>query len=189
MAITILDDSMSSDRTTHRARLIPGRAHLWEVSWLSGRRLDRDGAITAMVLADLVGSGGLQADDRQWIFAEGWAEELGLRASEAVERRVAVSRALSEHDGSRSWLPCPSLREGLPVIEINDESITLTIDDEVLASARFSRHPAASGDGVWIAPYHAARLFTGDQAITAMVIAERRAAGCHGDNSFTSGWR
>jgi hypothetical protein len=42
---------------------------------------------------------------------------------------------------------------------------------------------------VWIASYHAARLFAGDQAITAMVIAERRAAACHGDNPFTSGWR
>jgi hypothetical protein len=86
MAITVLDDSMSSDCTTHRARLMPGRAHLWEVSWLPGRRLDRNGAITAMVLADLVGSGDLQADNLQWIFAEGWAEELGLRAPEAVER-------------------------------------------------------------------------------------------------------
>jgi hypothetical protein len=86
MAITIFDDSMSSDYTTHRARLMPSRAHLWEVSWLPGRRLDRNGAITAMVLADLVGSGDLQADDRQRIFAEGWAEELALRASEAVER-------------------------------------------------------------------------------------------------------
>lgn len=67
MAITILDDTMSSDHTTHRARLMPGPAYLWEVSWLPTRRLDRNGAITAMVLADLVGSGDLQADDRQWI--------------------------------------------------------------------------------------------------------------------------
>ena len=47
MAVTILDGSMSSDRTTHRARLIPGRAHLWEVSWLPGHRLDRNRATTA----------------------------------------------------------------------------------------------------------------------------------------------
>ena len=86
MALTILDDSMSSDRTTHRARLMPGRAHLWEVSWLPGHRLDRNGAITAMVLADLTGPGDLHPGDRQWIFAEGWADELGLRADEAVER-------------------------------------------------------------------------------------------------------
>ena len=36
---------------------MPGRAHLWEVSWLPGHRLDRNSAITAMVLADLTGPG------------------------------------------------------------------------------------------------------------------------------------
>jgi hypothetical protein len=56
------------------------------VSWLPGQRRDRNGAITAMVLADLAGPGDLHTSDRQWIFAEGWADELGLRASEAVER-------------------------------------------------------------------------------------------------------
>src|ERR1700722_3788476 len=72
MAVTILDDSMSSDRTSHRSRLMPGRAHLWEVSWLPGHRLDRNRAITAMVLADLAGPGDLRLGDRQWIFAKGW---------------------------------------------------------------------------------------------------------------------
>ena len=86
MALTILDDSVSSDRTTHRARLTPGRAHLWEVSWLPDHRLDRNGAITAMVLADLTGPGDLRPGDRGWIFAEGWADELGLRVDDAVAR-------------------------------------------------------------------------------------------------------
>jgi hypothetical protein len=86
MAVTILDDSMSSDRTTHCARLVPGRPHLWEVSWLPGQRLDRNRAITAMVLADLTGPSDLRPGDRQWIFAKGWADELGLRADDAVER-------------------------------------------------------------------------------------------------------
>lgn len=86
MAVTILDDSMSSDRTTHRARLMPGRAHLWEVSWLPGHCLDRNRAITAMVLADLTGPGNLRPGDRPWTFAKGWADELGLRIYDAVER-------------------------------------------------------------------------------------------------------
>jgi hypothetical protein len=86
MAVNILDDSMSSDRTTHSARLMPGRAHLWEVSWLPGHRLDRNRAITAMVLADLAGPGDLRPGDRQWIFAKGWADELGIRADDAIER-------------------------------------------------------------------------------------------------------
>ena len=86
MALTILDDSMSGDRTAHSARLMPGRAHLWEVSWLPGHRLDRNGAITAMVLADLTSSGDVHEGDRHWIFVEGWASELGLHPSDAVER-------------------------------------------------------------------------------------------------------
>jgi hypothetical protein len=86
LAVTILDDSMSSDRTTHRARLMPGRAHLWEVSWLPGHPLERNSAITAMVLADLTGPGQLRQGDRQWIFAEGWSRELGLDIDDAVER-------------------------------------------------------------------------------------------------------
>jgi hypothetical protein len=86
VALTILDDSMSSDRTAHQARLMPGRAQQWEVSWLPGRRFKRNGAITAMVLADLTGPGDFHAGDRQWIFIQGWADELGLRASDAVAR-------------------------------------------------------------------------------------------------------
>jgi hypothetical protein len=86
MALTILDDSMNSDRTTHRARLMPGQEHLWEVSWLQGHRLDRNRVITAMVLADATGQGDRQPGDRHWIFIEGWAHELGLRADEAIER-------------------------------------------------------------------------------------------------------
>src|SRR5262245_26445372 len=57
--------------------------------------------------------------------------------------------------------------------------MTLTVD-VVVTMARSSWHAAASGDGAWIVSCRAARLFTRDQAITAMVIAERRAAG-YGD--------
>jgi hypothetical protein len=73
------------------------------------------------------------------------------------------------------------------MIEIEDEFMTLTAGDEVFANARFSRHAVASGDRAWIVSCHAARLFTRDQAITAMVIAERLAAGYGDDAPFTSG--
>jgi hypothetical protein len=53
MALTIGDDGISSDRTRHTARLTPDGDQLWEVSWLPGRPLDRNSAITAMVLADV----------------------------------------------------------------------------------------------------------------------------------------
>ena len=43
---------MTSDQTPHTARPAPGRQHAWQVSWLPGRLLDRNTAITAMILAD-----------------------------------------------------------------------------------------------------------------------------------------
>jgi hypothetical protein len=84
MALTILDDSISSDRTAHTARLAFGQDHRWEVSWLPGRHVDRNSAITAMVLADVTGPGDMHAGHQLWIFVEGWAGELGLTANEVL---------------------------------------------------------------------------------------------------------
>jgi hypothetical protein len=86
MALTILDDSMSSDRTRHTARPAPGGNHLWEVSWLPGRSLDRNSAITAMVLAEVTADGDVHTGPRLWIFVEGWAAELGLTAPDVLTR-------------------------------------------------------------------------------------------------------
>ena len=55
MTLTINDTTMTSDQTAHTARQAPGSQHLWEVSWLPGRALDRNSAITAMTLADHAG--------------------------------------------------------------------------------------------------------------------------------------
>ena len=52
MALTINDRTMTSDRTHHTARLAPGEQRQWEVSWLPGRRVTRNQAITAMTLAE-----------------------------------------------------------------------------------------------------------------------------------------
>ena len=57
MALTIWDDSITSDRTAHTARPVADDGHRWEVSWLPGRSMDRNSAITAMVLADVTGPG------------------------------------------------------------------------------------------------------------------------------------
>ncbi len=84
MALTSYDDSMSSDRTGHTARLVPGTQHVWEVSWLPGHHLDRNSAITAMVIADASGPGGLDRGHRLWPHIEGWAAELGLTAPTAL---------------------------------------------------------------------------------------------------------
>ena len=60
MGLTINDTSMTSNHTVHTARQAPDRPNEWEVSWLPGQLLDRNSAITAMVLADTVGQDDLQ---------------------------------------------------------------------------------------------------------------------------------
>ena len=86
MSLTISDDRISGDYTRHTARAVPGHPRAWEVSWLPGRLLDRDTAITAMVLAEVAGSRAPQAEDRIWPHIEGWAAEIGLTAPDALAR-------------------------------------------------------------------------------------------------------
>ena len=84
MTLTINDTTMTSDQTAHTARHSPQR-NGWEVSWLPGQTLDRNTAITAMVLADTAADD-LREGHRLWPFVQGWAEELGLTAPEAIAR-------------------------------------------------------------------------------------------------------
>jgi hypothetical protein len=82
--ITITDIHMSSPDTPHTAPVTGGG---WEVSWLPGRTLDRNQAITAMVIASTVGGNGVpRADDPIWLYLDGWAAELSLTAPSAVVR-------------------------------------------------------------------------------------------------------
>ena len=60
-------------------------------------------------------------------------------------------------------------------LRIMDDTMTLEIDNPVVVTARFSEHAAADGNGAWIVSTHSARLFTRDQAITALTGAELRA--------------
>jgi hypothetical protein len=76
MTLTIQDDSISSDHTGHE--------HAWHVSWLPGRLMDRNTAITATMLADVVAPGDVHAGHRIWPHTEGWAAELGLTAPDAL---------------------------------------------------------------------------------------------------------
>jgi hypothetical protein len=55
------------------------------------------------------------------------------------------------------------------------------VNGPVLATARFSQHAAADGNGAWIVSTHPARLFSRNQAIMALVLAERLANG-YGDD-------
>ena len=83
MTLTIDDTTMTSDQSAHTARQAPSR-NGWEVSWLPGQTLDRNTAITAMILADLVREEELHEGHRLWPHIQGWAAELGLTGHEAV---------------------------------------------------------------------------------------------------------
>jgi hypothetical protein len=85
VTLTINDTTMTSDQTAHTARHSPDRGG-WEVSWLPGQTLDRNSAITAMTLADTTAEPGLHEGHRLWPFVQGWAEELGLTAPDAIAR-------------------------------------------------------------------------------------------------------
>jgi hypothetical protein len=85
MTLRINDTTMTSDQSAHTARHSPDR-NGWEVSWLPGRLMDRNAAITAMVLADAAGPGELHTGHRLWPHVEGWAAELGLTAPEVLAR-------------------------------------------------------------------------------------------------------
>ncbi len=98
MTLTIYDATMTSDQTAHTARLAPGRQHLWEVSWLPGRALDRNSAITAMTLA---GEPDLNERHQLWPFIQGWAAELGLIGSDAIDRAAQPGRPRQRHDRER----------------------------------------------------------------------------------------
>jgi hypothetical protein len=75
------------------------------------------------------------------------------------------------------------------MIEIIDEHMTAAVDGVTVATARWSWHAAADGHGAWIVSTHPARLFSRSQAITALTLAERLAAGYGDDDPFVVSWR
>jgi hypothetical protein len=77
---------MTSDHTPHTARQAPDRQHKWQVSWLPGQTLDRNTAITAMILADTTAERDLNEGHRLWPHIQSWAQELGLTAPDAIAR-------------------------------------------------------------------------------------------------------
>ncbi len=58
--------------------------------------------------------------------------------------------------------------------KINNNYMSLEIDGRVIATAEFRDHAAADGHGAWTVSCHPGRLFTRNQAITAMVLADHR---------------
>ena len=74
-------------------------------------------------------------------------------------------------------------------MRIDDDFMSAESGGRVIATARYSENAAADGHGAWIVSDHPSRLFTRNQAITAMVLAERLAAGYGDDDLFVIGWR
>ena len=86
MTLTINDTTMTSDQTPHTARQAGDPQRGWEVSWLPGQTLDRNSAITAMILADITSQDDLHEGHRLWPHIQGWAAELGLTGPDAITR-------------------------------------------------------------------------------------------------------
>ena len=105
MTLTITDTTITSDQNPHTARLAPGCQHIWQVSWLPGEVLDRNSAITAMLLADIAGKGDLHEGHRLWPHIESWAAELGLTGPDAIARASQPPRRLDPGQERASGQP------------------------------------------------------------------------------------
>jgi hypothetical protein len=92
MSIAITGDQMTCTATGHTAHR--GDAG-WQVSWLPGRTLTRNQAITAMTLGEAAAHDP-QPRDRSWPFAEGWATELDLPSADEAVRMVRGPEAEPE---------------------------------------------------------------------------------------------
>ena len=74
-------------------------------------------------------------------------------------------------------------------IQISDDFMALEANGAVIATARFSPYAAADGNGAWIVSTYPARLFSHSQAITALSLAERLAAGFGDSDPHVIAWR
>ena len=98
MTLTSTATTMTSDQTTHTARLAPGSQHLWEMSWLPGQALGRTSAMNAMIVADLASDADLTERHHLWPFIHSWAAELGLTGSDAISRASQPGTFHQQHD-------------------------------------------------------------------------------------------
>ncbi|MFJ9743952.1 hypothetical protein, partial [Streptomyces sp. NPDC101166] len=97
VAIEVVSASMmTSDLTAHIARCVGGDR--WVVSWLPGRTLTGQQAVTAMTIASAVTDE--SPSDAGWAILDGLALELGLTAREAVGM-VAIEKHDLHRPGPR----------------------------------------------------------------------------------------
>lgn len=99
VSMAVTQERMTSTGTRHEAMVPPGvdqyEPGAWSVTWLPGVRLDRNEAITAMMLAQHVDQGVVDSTVMPgWLFVQGWASELNLSAAEAVDLITSHSRTV-----------------------------------------------------------------------------------------------
>jgi hypothetical protein len=104
VTLKIDDTAMTSDQTAHTARQSPS-GHGWEVSWLPGQTLDRNTAITAMILADTTAERDLAEGHRLWPHIQSWAGELGLTVPDAIARISQPSKDIDRQQEHASRQP------------------------------------------------------------------------------------
>jgi hypothetical protein len=81
--LRITEQAITSDTSPHSAREVGDGG--WELSWLPGRILGRDQAISGMTLAETVASG-VRPGDSRWPLLDVLAAELGLSGPDALAR-------------------------------------------------------------------------------------------------------
>ena len=72
---------MTSDTTRHSTR---PDGDGWAATWLPGRVLTHNQAITAMLLAETAAGGIGDHTDKRWLFIESWANELSITGADAI---------------------------------------------------------------------------------------------------------
>ena len=85
MSTKITDTEMTSDLTCHTAQAAADGG--WSVTWLPGRTLTREQAVTAMTIAEIVVERAdilANSSAKLWWHMDGWAEELGITGPHAV---------------------------------------------------------------------------------------------------------
>lgn len=84
MTLKIDDDKITSPDSHHQAVRLNGAQ--WEVSWFPDQRLSRNQAVTAMMIAAVVGASDdkITHADPMWPRLNAWAHEIGLDGDGAI---------------------------------------------------------------------------------------------------------
>jgi hypothetical protein len=135
--VRISGTEMTSEQTRHTARAAAGGG--WAVSWLPGRTLTQNQAVTAMTIAEaVVVHAGELADSlsRWWLHIDRWAAELGITGPEAVagsslspedhsDMPAVVTTALAAEAGRRGYLLGLDEATGTARVRVDGETVLM----------------------------------------------------------------